>query len=138
VHHHCRLRLERRRCDARRRVGERRVYVLREREGKEEREKSGWMRFCKGGMRVLGGRWVHWWIVLGGRKRGVDGAREGRGGWTGDGGRRVERSGLRVADRLGSLAMGVVCRCRWVRGLLLRCRVRLGLRFGAVDRGIAA
>lgn len=41
VHHHCRLRLERRGCDASRRVGHRRVYAC----GEREREKSGWMRF---------------------------------------------------------------------------------------------
>lgn len=81
MHHHCRLRLERRRCDARRRVGHRRVYACGEREVKEEGEKSGWMRFRKGGMRVVGGRWVHWWIVLGGRKRGAGGREEERAGW---------------------------------------------------------
>lgn len=45
VHHHCKLRLERRRCDASRRVGHRRVYACGERGGKAEGEKSGWIRF---------------------------------------------------------------------------------------------
>lgn len=56
VHHHRRLRFESRRCDARRRAGIRRAYVSGEREGKEQAEKSGWMRFRRGGIWVEGGR----------------------------------------------------------------------------------
>jgi len=118
VHHHWRLRLERRRCDASRRAGIRRVYACGEREGKEEGEKSGWMRFRRGGMRVVGvvgGRWVHWWIVLGGRKRGAGGGGEGRAGVGGGGLSRGERREfeLGMVDWLGSLVVefgeGVIC-----------------------------
>lgn len=115
MHHHCRLRLERRRCDARRRVGHRRVYACGEREVKEEGEKSGWMRFRKGG--DAGGGWEVGALVdcAGGEEEGRWWERRGE-GWVGVGLRRVERWGLEVGmvDWLGSLAEGVVCMWDWV------------------------
>ena len=88
-----------------------------------------------GGMRVVGGRWVPWWIVLVGRKRGGDG-----GGGEGVARRRVERFGVgdgRFGWDLWLKGVG----CMWGLGTrLCFCVAECdgGLRLGAGDRGIAA
>jgi hypothetical protein len=90
--------------------------------GRGRRRGEEWVdAVSKGGIRVVGGRWVHWWIVLGGRKRGGGGDGNGDGdgdgdggGWEGVGRRRVERFGVGMVDWLGSLAEGVVCMWDWV------------------------
>jgi len=74
-------------------------------------------------MRVVGGRWVPWWIVLVGRKRDGDG-----GGWEGVARRRVERFGVGMVDWLGSLAEGGGFVCGdWVRGFAFALPSAMGV-----------